>query len=136
MKPEIFRIDEGKAETTPTPANFTGTVRMQRLSDEGGSQDFEIYVVYFEAGSRTRPHTHPGEQLLIFVRSNGFVHIWGEDLQHVSEGGIVVVPAGVLHMHGALDDEQMWHIATRARNGPTDWDPEVPPEWQQYAKAK
>jgi quercetin dioxygenase-like cupin family protein len=134
--PGSFRIDETQAAAAPGPDNFTGRVRMQRLSDEGGSQDFELYVVYFDAGSHTRPHTHPGEQLLTFIRGNGFVHVWGEDLQHVPEGGIVVVPAGVLHMHGALHDEPVWHIATRASNGPTDWDPEVPPEWQQYAKAK
>jgi len=133
---DVFRIDETNAAPVAEPANFTGRVRMQRVSDEGGSEDFEIYVVYFDAGSRTRPHTHPGEQILVFVRGNGFVHLIGEDEQRVPEGGIVVVPAGVLHMHGALDGEPVTHVATRASNGPTDWDPEVPPEWQQYAKAE
>jgi quercetin dioxygenase-like cupin family protein len=109
---------------------------MQRLSDEAGSQDFEIYAVFFDAGSRTRPHTHPGEQYLYFLRGNGFVHVEGEEEQRVEEGGIVVVPAGVVHMHGALDAGPLCHIATRPANGPTDWVPPVPDEWQQYAKAE
>ena len=134
--PGVFRIDEAKAGTPPEPGNFTGRVRMQRLSDEAGSQDFEIYVVYFDAGARTRPHTHPGEQILIFVRGSGFVHVAGEEEQPVAEGGIVVVPAGLVHMHGALDDGPVWHIATRAATGPTDWAPAIPDEWQRYAKAQ
>jgi quercetin dioxygenase-like cupin family protein len=133
---DILRVDEAKAGTPPGPDNFTGPVRMQRLSDEAGSQDFEIYAVFFDAGSRTRPHTHPGEQILVFVRGSGFVHLEGEEQQLVDEGGIVVVPAGVVHMHGALDDGPLCHIATRSANGPTNWSPPVPDEWQRYAKAQ
>jgi quercetin dioxygenase-like cupin family protein len=132
---DFVRLDE--TATTPAQAeNFIGPVHMQRISDQVGSKDFEVYAVYFDAGARTRPHTHPGEQALVFIRGSGFVHVWGEELQRVPEGGAVVVPAGVLHMHGALDGEPICHIATRASNGPTDWDPEVPSEWQQYAKAQ
>ena len=45
----------------------------------------------------------------------------------------MVVPAGVLHMHGAMEDEPVCHLAVRAP-GPTDWSPPVPDEWQQYVR--
>ena len=49
------------------------------------------------------------------------------------EGGVVIVPAGVVHMHGATDAGAVCHIASRAANGPTEWDPSgVPAGWSRY----
>ena len=128
---DVQRIDETKAGPPPEPANFTGRVRMQNLAAVGGAGDLELLAVFFDAGSHTRPHTHPTDQVLWFVRGNGFVVFPGEEEQRVTEGEIVVVPAGLLHMHGATGDEPVCHIALRAP-GLTDWHPPVPDEWRRF----
>jgi quercetin dioxygenase-like cupin family protein len=129
----VQRVDESKAGLPPEPGNFTGPVRMQNIAKEGGAGKLELLAVFFDAGSHTRPHTHPSEQVLHFVRGDGFVWIAGEERQPISEGSIVVIPGGVVHMHGATEDGALCHIALRAADGPTDWQPKgVPEDWQQY----
>ncbi len=122
----LLRIDEAAAATPPEPQNFIGRVLMQNLARQAGAAEFEIFAGFCDAGSRTRPHTHPGEQILHFVRGSGFVAFPGEPEQSVAEGSIVVVPAGVVHMHGATAGAPICHVAIRAASGPTDWHPEVP----------
>jgi quercetin dioxygenase-like cupin family protein len=104
---------------------------MQNLAAEGGTSELEYFAVYFDAGAHTRPHTHSTDQVLCFIQGTGFVWIAGEDRQPVETHGVVVIPAGVLHMHGATEAEPVCHLAVRAP-GPTDWSPPVPDEWQQY----
>jgi quercetin dioxygenase-like cupin family protein len=130
---EVQRIDESKAGPPPEPAYFTGRVRMQNIARDGGAEKLELLAVHFDAGAHTRPHTHPSEQVLYFVRGSGFVWLPDEERQRVPEGGIVVVPSGAVHMHGATADEAICHIALRAADGPTDWAPAgVPEDWQRY----
>jgi quercetin dioxygenase-like cupin family protein len=127
------RIDETQALSPPEPQNFTGRVRMQNLARDGGATKLELLAVHFDAGAHTRPHTHPSEQVLFFARGSGFVWLAGGERQPVDEGGIVVVPGGIVHMHGATDDAPICHVALRAADGPTDWAPtDVPGEWRQY----
>jgi quercetin dioxygenase-like cupin family protein len=125
-------IDETKAGPPPEPANFIGRVWMQNIAAGGGSTELEYLAVFFDAGARTRPHTHPTDQVLYFVRGSGFVVFPGEDEQQIEEGGIVVVRAGLLHMHGATPGGPICHLAVRAP-GPTDWAPAVPDEWREFA---
>ena len=130
---EAVRIDAALAGEPPEPANFVGRVRMQNIAADPGADGLEYFAVHFDAGAHTRPHTHATDQVLCFVRGSGFVWIAGEERQLVEEGSIVAVPAGVLHMHGATDDEAICHLAVRAP-GPTDWSPPVPDEWRQYVR--
>ncbi len=128
---EILRVDQEQAGPAPEPQNFTGPVRMQNLAKQGGATKLELLAVHFDAGAHTRPHTHPSEQVLHFVHGSGFVQFPGEERQRVPEGGIVVVPGGVVHMHGATEDGAICHIALRAADGPTDWAPaDVPDDWR------
>ena len=98
---ETLRLDEALATDPPEPQNFSRRVRMQNLAEAGGSPELEYFAVYFDAGAHTRPHTHSTDQVLCFVRGSGFVWIAGEERQPVETRGVVVIPAGVLHMHGA-----------------------------------
>jgi quercetin dioxygenase-like cupin family protein len=126
-----YRVDESQAVPAPEPQNFAGRVRMQNLHQAAGMAKLELLAVHFDAGAHTRPHTHPSEQVLHFVRGSGFVQLAGEERQRVAEGGIVVVPGGVVHMHGATDDEPICHVAFRAADGPTNWAPaDVPEDWR------
>src|SRR5207237_5466223 len=115
--PDVQRIDESQAGPPPEPGNFTGRVLMQNLAREGGAGKLELLAVHFDAGAHTRPHAHPSEQVLTFVRGGGFVWLAGEERQLVPEGGIVVVPGGVVHMHGATEDGPICHLALRAADG-------------------
>jgi quercetin dioxygenase-like cupin family protein len=104
---------------------------MQNIAKEGGAEKLEMLAVFFDAGAHTRPHTHPSEQVLHVVRGNGFLWLAGEEQQRIAEGSIVVIPGGVVHMHGATEEEPICHIALRAADGPTDWAPaDVPDAWR------
>jgi quercetin dioxygenase-like cupin family protein len=128
---DVYRVDESQAVPAPEPQNFTGRVRMQNLHQASGMTKLELLAVHFDAGAHTRPHTHPSQQVLHVVKGNGFVQLAGEDRQRIPEGSIVVIPPGVVHMHGATDEEPIVHIAFRAADGPTDWAPaDVPDGWR------
>jgi quercetin dioxygenase-like cupin family protein len=128
---DVYRVDESQAVPAPEPQNFTGRVRMQNLHQASGMTKLELLAVHFDAGAHTRPHTHPSQQVLHVVKGNGFVQLAGEDRQRIPEGSIVVIPPGVVHMHGATDEEPIVHIAFRAADGPTDWAPaDVPDDWR------
>jgi quercetin dioxygenase-like cupin family protein len=86
-------------------------------------------------GSRTRPHRHPSDQVLSFVGGSGFVVFPSEEEQRVPEGGLVVVPARLVHMHGATDEEPICHLAIRC-SGRTDWHPPVPDEGRHLVAQK
>jgi quercetin dioxygenase-like cupin family protein len=128
---DVYRVDESQAVPAPEPQNFTGRVRIQNLHQASGMTTLELLAVYFDAGAHTRPHTHPSQQVLHVVKGNGFVQLAGEDRQRIPEGSIVVIPPGVVHMHGATDEEPICHLAFRAADGPTDWAPaDVPEDWR------
>ena len=130
---ELQRVDESRAVPPPNPQNFTGRVRIQNLAQAGGATKVEMLAVHFDTGAHTRPHKHPSEQILQFVRGSGFVWLAGGERQLVPEGSIIVIPGEVVHMHGATENEPICHIALRAADGDTDWKPkDVPEDWQQY----
>ncbi len=129
----VFTIDAALAGDPPDPANFIGRVRMQNLAAAGGTDELDYLAVHFDAGAHTRPHTHATDQVLCFVQGTGFVWLAGEDRQLVDEGNVVVIPAGLVHMHGALDDEAICHLAVRAP-GSTDWSPPVPEGWRAFVR--
>jgi autoinducer 2-degrading protein len=122
-------IDAAMAEelTETEKHNFIGRVRMQRFR-EVVPTGVEVVAVFFEAGARTRPHVHPTDQVLHFISGTGFVAFPGEDDQHIGKGMVLVVPAGMLHMHGATSRGAVCHLAVRAA-GQTDWEPDLPGEW-------
>lgn len=127
----VLPLDESLAGDPPEPAHFTGGVRMQNLAAAGGTGEVELLAVYFDAGAHTRPHTHATDQALLVVSGTGFVWVAGEERQTLEEGSAVVVPAGVVHMHGATEAGPMCHVAVRTP-GPADWSPPVPEEWRRY----
>jgi quercetin dioxygenase-like cupin family protein len=159
---DVFGIDAARASAPPNPEDFVGRVRMQTFGAEGkgggeaaslgtrrgrgdaegvdnlgaagGTTELDYLAVHFDAGAHTRPHTHATDQVLFFVQGSGFVWIAGEERQLVDQGGVVVVPAGVVHMHGATETEPICHLAARAP-GPTDWHPPVPDEWHPFTQS-
>jgi quercetin dioxygenase-like cupin family protein len=130
--PDVVRVDAAQAGEPPDPENFIGRVRMQNLAAVTRATGLDYLAVHFDAGAHTRPHAHSTDQVLFFVQGSGFLWIAGEERQHIDEGGIVSIAAGVVHMHGATEDEPICHIAVRAP-GPTDWSPQVSDDWRRFS---
>jgi quercetin dioxygenase-like cupin family protein len=89
-------------------AMFTGGVSSAPIGDavDGNSH---INVVKFDAGGRTKWHTHPFAQALIVVEGKGIVAT--EDKENVVEpGDVVIIPAGQKHWHGATETTSMAHV--------------------------
>lgn len=108
--------------------NFTGDFTMRKLPEEPNSEE-EIYFVEFRRGCKTRPHIHLSEQILIIKEGKGIVGFVEKVDQNesntnatltkkeyeINEGDIVRIPAGLLHWHGAIKDNDLSHIAIRKK---------------------
>src|SRR5215210_2228636 len=93
-----YFIDADRAEQ-PTEAerkHFIGSVTMQRFGKGVVPAGADVVVVFFDPGARTRPHVHPADQVLYFISGRGFVAFPGEEDQEIDEGGVFIVPAGML----------------------------------------
>lgn len=91
--------------------NFTGTARVGEMFR--GNDPARVYgaTVAFEAGARTHWHTHALGQTLIVTGGTGRVQIWGEAVQEIRTGDVVLIPPGAKHWHGASPDASMTHVA-------------------------
>ncbi len=71
--------------------------------------------VTFEPGCRNNWHIHKaksgGGQVLICIAGFGYYQEEGKDVQKLSPGDIVVIPANVKHWHGAQPGSWFSHIA-------------------------
>ncbi len=109
MKKVTFS-DAPKVKVNMVGGLMTGNqVHRQAILQPGESSNFNFAVVSFDAGSRTRFHTHSGDQLLVITQGSGKVANDSEVLT-VTEGDMVLIPAGENHWHGAPDDTSMAHI--------------------------
>lgn len=91
------------------PEHFTGKVRMGLVA---GSSDptLHLYEVLFDAGARTRWHSHSGEQILLCLQGRCVVQSRGERPRLIKENEAVRISPGVVHWHGALG-EPASHLA-------------------------
>ncbi len=107
---------------------FTGKTWMRSISDIIESVGNDIYHVHFESGSRTKLHSHNGNQILIATAGCGSIVLY-ERLDEnssakrsfaikrvksiqLSQGDVVHIPANSLHTHGSIDSTQRFsHIA-------------------------
>jgi quercetin dioxygenase-like cupin family protein len=105
----------------PVEANplFTGSqVYRQLIVKPEESQSFNFSVVAFSAGSRNKMHVHTSDQILIVTEGSGVVANDHEERQ-ISQGDVVLIPAGENHWHGAPGAMPMSHITVQAKGGTT-----------------
>ena len=96
---------------------MTGTqVWRQAILD---SNNFNFSIVAFDAGSRNKFHKHSGDQILIVTDGTGTVATDNESLT-VSEGDVIIIPAGENHWHGAPDSTSMAHITITVKGSETE----------------
>ena len=98
---------------------MTGTqIYRQTILDPGDSANFNFGIVIFDPGSRNKFHTHSDDQILIITEGTGKVVSDAEDLT-VSEGDVILIPAGENHWHGAPDATSMAHITITVKDTET-----------------
>ena len=99
---------------------FTGTqVWRQAILEPEDSDNYNFSIVGFEAGSRNKFHKHSGDQILIITEGTGKVASDDEVLT-VTEGDVILIPAGENHWHGAPDSTSMAHITVTAKGSSTE----------------
>lgn len=119
----ITTVDRAQAHPVARVEYFQGTVHMQELyQPDRDGEESELVAVFFEAGARTRPHTHESTQVLQ-VLSGQCVVVTETERQIVEAGHFAIVPRGIWHWHGATAKGPMCHVSIKLP-GRTDW--EVP----------
>ena len=116
---KIARLKELKKEAVEANPLFTGTqVYRQLIVNPDESQSFNFSVVAFSAGSRNKFHVHTSDQILIVTEGTGVVATEQEE-RTITEGDVVLIPAGESHWHGAPGDTAMSHITVQVKGGTT-----------------
>ena len=91
---------------------FTGTVWVKDLLAPNKMENlYNISCVTFEAGARTRWHTHPAGQTLLVTEGKGWYQEKGKAAQPLTKGSVVAIPKNTEHWHGAAKDSKLVHIA-------------------------
>ena len=91
--------------------HFTGAVRVDSPFQASAPARVGGASVSFEPGARTAWHTHPLGQTLIVTAGSGLVQRWGDAVQKIRPGDVVLIAAGEKHWHGASASTGMSHIA-------------------------
>ena len=115
-------IPRTKADMAPLGSGglMTGTqVWRQAILNPDDSDNFNFAIVAFDAGSRNKFHKHSGDQILVVTEGTGKVAT-DEEVLEVSEGDVVVIPAGENHWHGAPDGTSMAHITITVKGSQTE----------------
>jgi quercetin dioxygenase-like cupin family protein len=73
------------------------------------SRDFNVNIVHFGKGVRSKLHTHDSEQVLIVSAGKGIVATEKEQ-RIVTVGDVILFSAGEKHLQGATDDSEFSHI--------------------------
>lgn len=100
-----------QASTTGSNENFTGRVRVDRLTPASDDINASTAYVTFEPGARSAWHVHPRGQVLIVTAGAGLTQEWGGPVQELRPGDVVRCPPGVKHWHGAAPTSAMTHLA-------------------------
>jgi quercetin dioxygenase-like cupin family protein len=127
----VFREADDSSPVRGDPAKFIGDVRVHSVSEHLGTEQTRIRLVRFTSGARTRPHRHTKDQLLYFIDGPGIVAVDGREDQRIEANEFVMLPAGVVHMHGATDDAPTSHISMMVSID-SDFDTGIPHSWQRY----
>ncbi|MFT3904133.1 MAG: cupin domain-containing protein [Niabella sp.] len=105
-----------------TNANFTGTAYLQSLIEADSLNAISVGNVTFEAGARSKWHTHPAGQILLAIDGVGYYQEKGKPKQILRKGDAIKCPPGIPHWHGASADTTFVQVAITGREkGETVW---------------
>jgi quercetin dioxygenase-like cupin family protein len=115
----IKATDRTEVDNSHRPIFEGGKVVMNPLIGENDSGSYRFNVVNFEAGARTKFHTHTCDQILYVTRGSGLVGTRDQEVE-ITEGDTALIPAGEEHRHGANDDSAFSHISLQTAGCTTD----------------
>lgn len=111
----------------PDNSNFTGKATRQEAPQVRAAR------IHFEAGARTKWHTHERGQVLLCEDGLARTQVQGHALQVLHPGETTYVPGGVPHWHGASPNQPTTLFSVDVSNGQTKWLGEV--SEKEYAAA-
>ncbi|MFN2505577.1 MAG: cupin domain-containing protein [Acidimicrobiales bacterium] len=120
---DFEHVDPSQGEPPAELAeHFQGQARIQSFPNPFPAEGPAVFAVHFEAGGRSKPHTHATGQLLHIAAGRGIVGGRG-GRQVVEAGDVVVVMPNEWHWHGGAPDSPMTHVTVQMA-GPDsiDWD--------------
>jgi quercetin dioxygenase-like cupin family protein len=92
-------------------ACFTGTVRVEMLSNPPAPARATVGNVTFGPGARSAWHTHPLGQTLVVTAGCGWTQCEGGPIVQIQAGDVIWCPPGHKHWHGATPTTAMTHLA-------------------------
>ena len=90
---------------------FTGNVRIDPLVQAPAPARVSVVSVTFEPCARTAWHSHPLGQTLIVTAGCGLVQSWGDPVEKIRPGDVILSLPGEKHWHGATATTAMTHIS-------------------------
>lgn len=117
------------------PEAFAGKTLLHFISTTVESDAVSVNFLEFEAGARSRPHSHDADQLIYYVSGEGVVAEDGGEDVIVPAGSFVVLSGGVVHMHGASSSGPATHISIMPTGHSTEFAPPIPAGWEQWVHA-
>lgn len=90
---------------------FSGTAWLQMLVTDKEKFDLTVGNVVFEPGVRNNWHSHPGGQILLCTKGQGYYQEKGKPIQLLNVGNVVEILPDIVHWHGASPDSEFEHIA-------------------------
>ena len=90
---------------------FTGNVRIDPLIQAAAPARVSVVSVTFEPCGRTAWHSHPLGQTLIVTAGCGLVQSWGDPVEKIRPGDVILSLPGEKHWHGATATTAMTHIS-------------------------
>lgn len=102
--PMPIKIEEHAARGDESLTHsIEGVARQQRIAFPGQTSEIAMLVIFFEAGSRNRPHTHEHDQTLLILTGQCIVATETEKYV-LSTGEVITILANTWHWHGAARD--------------------------------
>ncbi|MES2645325.1 MAG: cupin domain-containing protein [Bacteroidota bacterium] len=116
---EILLFPKGEKITN---GNFTGTAYLEILVAPDSLNPTSVGNVTFEAGARTKWHSHPGGQILLVTDGVGYYQEKGQVKKILRKGDVVKCAPNIAHWHGASTDTSFIQLAITSRvMGETLW---------------
>jgi quercetin dioxygenase-like cupin family protein len=103
----------------PDNSNFTGKATRQEGPQVRAAR------IHFEAGARTKWHTHERGQVLLCEDGVARTQVQGGPVRELHPGETTYVPGGVPHWHGAAPKQATTLFSVDVSNGQTKWLGEV-----------
>jgi quercetin dioxygenase-like cupin family protein len=127
-------IDRTSADWTDDPTRFSGRVGRKALAMTG--EGIGALAVFFDAGSRTRPHLHAYDQILICVDGEGVVATAAPfeepEVVTIRPPEVAHIPRSTWHWHGAKRDSPMTHISILVQDEGDLWEGVDLKDWEEY----